>query len=486
MSDDELVASLAAALSSVETYDPEVQTALDNINARLTDPLRIVVAGRVSSGKSTLINALLGHRVAPTDVSECTKVVTWYRYGYPERVRLNLIDGTSRDVGFDVDGRLPKELGVPLSQVRDLTVTLANGALQHFLLVDTPGFSSGQAGGAETEQAEHRMMDARSREAAADCDAMVFVLNQNLKADELEVLQAFQQAQSLPASAVNAVGALTKIDRLSSPGEEPLDVGARLAKRYAERHSAEVANIVPVCGLMAETGEAGLLTEKDADNLARLQQQLDSDELGLLLTSADRFITAQAGVSADDRRRLLDRLDLYGLQRTLALVRDGSASAGALRRELTLISGIESLRAQLMSGFAERGMLLRLLWALEAIWNLSYRSGIEAGSGQKLRDAVEIVRLDPRMHEVKVLAALQKICSGEVSLPLELEEEVRRFALNPDPVLRLQAPADSPDARRQAAQAGVARWRSFRMNAGPFEDEIARVMLRSYQLAATR
>ena len=54
------------------------------VKNRLGEPLRVAVAGRVKAGKSTLVNALLGRRVAATDVGECTKVVAWYRYGLQE------------------------------------------------------------------------------------------------------------------------------------------------------------------------------------------------------------------------------------------------------------------------------------------------------------------------------------------------------------------------------------------------------------------
>ena len=57
----------------------------------LAAPLRVAVAGRVSSGKSTLVNALLGKRVAPTSAGECTKIVTWFRDG-PERMEIFLED----------------------------------------------------------------------------------------------------------------------------------------------------------------------------------------------------------------------------------------------------------------------------------------------------------------------------------------------------------------------------------------------------------
>ena len=48
---------------------------------RMDEPLRVAIAGKVKAGKSTLLNALVGEEIAPTDASECTKVITWYRDG---------------------------------------------------------------------------------------------------------------------------------------------------------------------------------------------------------------------------------------------------------------------------------------------------------------------------------------------------------------------------------------------------------------------
>ena len=48
---------------------------------RLREPLRVAIAGKVKAGKSTLLNALVGEELAPTDAGECTRIVTWYRDG---------------------------------------------------------------------------------------------------------------------------------------------------------------------------------------------------------------------------------------------------------------------------------------------------------------------------------------------------------------------------------------------------------------------
>ena len=53
---------------------------------RLDEPLRVAIAGKVKAGKSTLLNALVGEELAPTDAGECTRIVTWYRDGITYRV----------------------------------------------------------------------------------------------------------------------------------------------------------------------------------------------------------------------------------------------------------------------------------------------------------------------------------------------------------------------------------------------------------------
>src|SRR5215204_2917468 len=73
---------------------PEAADQVRHIGARLHEPLRVAIAGRLKAGKSTLVNALIGRRVAPTAVGECTRVVTRFRYGPADRIDVVLRDGS--------------------------------------------------------------------------------------------------------------------------------------------------------------------------------------------------------------------------------------------------------------------------------------------------------------------------------------------------------------------------------------------------------
>ena len=70
------------------TRSPDASCGCQAVLDRLDEPLRVAIAGKVKAGKSTLLNALVGEELAPTDAGECTRIVTWYRDGITYRATL--------------------------------------------------------------------------------------------------------------------------------------------------------------------------------------------------------------------------------------------------------------------------------------------------------------------------------------------------------------------------------------------------------------
>ncbi|MDN5750703.1 MAG: dynamin family protein, partial [Pseudonocardia sp.] len=68
-----LSATRRVLLLAIDTHrdDPRTAQWLQAQLARLDEPLRVAIAGKVKAGKSTLLNALVGEQVAPTDAGEC-------------------------------------------------------------------------------------------------------------------------------------------------------------------------------------------------------------------------------------------------------------------------------------------------------------------------------------------------------------------------------------------------------------------------------
>jgi GTP-binding protein EngB required for normal cell division len=440
----------------------------------------------VNAGKSTLVNALIGQCVAPTDVSECTRVVTWYRYGTPQRLDIKLRDGSVHEMLLGPDGRLPSALGVPPSQVLEIDVWLANNTLRSMTLIDTPGLGSlNEEFSSATE--ELLSMDRASREATAAADALVFLLNNEVKADELAMIREFRRRGGDgggPMASVVAV--LSKADKLGA-GPAWRETAEAMAKRLAETLSDDLAVVVPMAGLLAETAEGALLTETDAFHL-RIMAEMDPGEVALSVLSADRFVHADSTVPPEARVRLLELLDIRGVSESIELAREGTNGAAALRRELARRSGIADLRKALGEAFRHQGEVFKLRSAIDAISKCCFVPAGDADRStlEELYDNLERFSVEPSAHRISEMEALYLCARGDVVLPDSMLEELRAMATGRDWPERLRVDTDDPETIRGAAVAGESRWRLFAFgSATTGQSRVARVMQRSFSVAWT-
>ena len=478
----EAVAELAG--QAMLTVTGSAQDELARIRDALREPVRIAVSGRVKAGKSTLVNALVGQVVAPTDVSECTKMVTWYRYGSPQRLEIVMRDGTRRRERLGSGGRLPSELGVEHGEVRWLEAWLANDTLRSMTLIDTPGLSSLNADYSAVAE-DLLTTDQASAEATQVADALVFIFNTEIKPDEAAAIRSFRESSGGPGGAAgNAIGVLSKADKLAS-GAGWWDTAQRLAKRQAEQMQDELVTVVPVVGLIAETTESAQLTQRDGVNLVELAA-MDPAGLALLQLSAAKFVSGDSPVSAEDRDRLLKLLDPQGIGIAIELIREESLSgAAAIRRAMSDRCGIGELRSLITDTFRGKGEALKIRSALQGIERLCSAPPPDAdlAAVHALADDTERLRLAPVMHRVAEVEAFVLWSSGAVALPDELSADLTRMATGATPGERLGASGEADRDLRQAAAEGSARWHRRLVAAPVGQARIARVMCRSYALA---
>ena len=159
-----------------------------DLRARLDEPLRVAIAGKVKAGKSTLLNALVGEALAPTDAGECTRIVTWYRNGTTYKAGLERRDGSVTPARFTRDGgALDVHLdGVPADDVARLIVEWPSSSLAEMTLIDTPGIGSLT----DDATARTRAFLAPSEEVHTPADAVLYLMR-HLHSSDARFLEAF-------------------------------------------------------------------------------------------------------------------------------------------------------------------------------------------------------------------------------------------------------------------------------------------------------
>jgi hypothetical protein len=487
------VANLCAALQP--QVSPRSAAGFREVLRRLSAPLQVAVAGRIKSGKSTLVNALIGRRVAPTDVGECTRLVTRFQYGTVDRVEVVFKDGRKQVLPFDSAGMIPASLGVDVDEVSHIEAYLTNAVLRDLTVIDTPGLGSLDAASvARTEQllgAPNRggdELDPVSRNAVAGAEAVLYVVTQGVRADDQQALAAFTAATaSREAGPVNAIAVLNKADTIApeSVGGSGGDVW-RAAELIAEKQALllkpRVADVLPVIGLVAESVETGGFTSADADSLRRLAE-LDEATRETILLSGDLFTSWECDVPSGTRVRLLEQLDLYGIRCALAAIdAEPAITAGALRRRLLDSSGLSGVRGKLNAVFRARADGIKAAAALASVTALAHASG-DAGERQRVHDAVEVLLARPEAHQLRLLEALTLVASGAVAMPEDLAEEVLRVGSTPDLGEQLGMPGRPPHELTAYALERAGWWRSFAsFGATPAQSRVAHVVHRAYFL----
>lgn len=467
-------------------------TARDSVTAvrrNLDQPLQVTVAGGVSSGKSTLVNALLGQKIAAVDAGECTRVVTRFTYDHHERAEVILHDGTARTLTL-TDGVLPTELGVPIESVDEVVVHLSNRGLEHLSIIDTPGLDTVTTENQErteaflglgaTGSAGHATASAIGR-----ADALVFLMP-HLRESDARILHGFRDLYSgTGLSAFNAVAVLSKIDQLTREGD-PMAAARPIADRVRSEARALVSAVLPVVGLLAETAACARLSEEHARALRALATFGDDLDREDLLMTPEAFLTHDgADVPVTMRQQLFERLGLYGLTVALGAIDAGRTGAVALHRVLDERSGLDPLRHRVIEQLGARSRLLKCHSALCDLRRISYTRTADPDEQitlHRLQSPLDRFEFDPTLHDLRVAETLQDAANGTFRLPDQLMADLERLGSNADPIVRVGADGSSGVA--PAALAAASRWGRFANDPRrrPSDAQRARTVKTAYEM----
>lgn len=197
----EIAASRAAGLV------PALEVAAGGLRELSVDTrLRVAFIGEFSSGKSQVINSLLGDAYLPTGATPTTRVLTEVVYGPTPGVQLTTPDDLVHTIDLERFRQMES-----LEEYRRVRVTAPVEWLRDFVLVDTPGLGEPQDAAAELVYQELPRADAivfvLHAQAAFKRSERLFLAERILEQDRSRVLFLLNQTDHLQPAEVEELEA---------------------------------------------------------------------------------------------------------------------------------------------------------------------------------------------------------------------------------------------------------------------------------------
>lgn len=338
---------------------------------RLVQPMQLAIIGRLSSSKSTLVNALLGNPdIAKTDKSEETFNVSWIKYGEEEQeITIVFKDGkkikAQRSSLADWTSRHSRN--ARCFDISHIEIPVKNEFLKSVNIIDTPGLDS--AYGSDSQNTIRFLEEVKP-------DAVVMLFTKSINSETLETLTEFQKrfcSESYRISPMNAIGVMGKVDELwkiIDIQDTPLIKGQRVIDSLFSSNpylSKLFQNIFPVTALVGLGSKT--IDEKDYIALKSLCTITDKQ---LVATFADVkfFVKEIPGVQVSEvsRRILLDKLGLYGVYESVYFLQKcPNATLDEVKHHIEAVSGIREIISAITTHFGKRATTLKTRNSLTSV-----------------------------------------------------------------------------------------------------------------------
>lgn len=369
-----IVAKLSGELRSIrnrliesnwgKVYISEINSCLEE----LEQPCIIAVAGEVSAGKSSLINALLDVQYSQTGVNETTAILTYFIYGTPEKgkeVKCIYKNGDSKLGSTDLllfqAGNDEQKLNTGIDYFE---VYVDNPILKTVTIVDTPG--TGSTLGVHNDQI-NKVIDQeginKSLSSYKAADAIIYLFKYVAKIENLRFIEDFNTQISSHQSLMNIVGVITQIDK----NETVLNTPDKFAKKIEDYFFGKVNTVIPVSTYLYQS--ISLFTDQELIEIREEFRKIPKDDFEYIIDDVSFFISEhlpEGCPSVEYRKKICqcfgkktneDNYPWVVFKRILCFLYKSEDDLN-LRKSLINLSGFEKLREDLQKYLFDRSKII--------------------------------------------------------------------------------------------------------------------------------
>lgn len=464
--------------------------------ARINEPMQLAIIGKISSSKSTLVNALLGKdNLMATGAKEVTYNVGWLRYGAPDSdIVIHHKDGKAptRRKRSDFTRLSASATDAEIDNISYIETFDDSELLRDINIIDTPGLDAER--GKDSQNTLDFISNVRP-------DAVLMLFTHSPSENTLDVVRKFNAGSNF--NPLNAIGILGKIDVLwqeSIPRTKTaLEIGRRMSVNRMEKDKMlkrTLFDLYPISALLFMAAQS--VTRQDVDDVVKAYNAIP-DKFMKALGNVKGFVAhAEIPLAEERRRQLAAKLGIYGIWLIARRVKNGEDySLQAIKQLFWAESGAETFMTTLRNHFGTRSRLIKLESIYQHLHQQIQASRSSTGyydrGTHSLLDTVE-QRLaevfEPMLHEHVEYEMLRNIYDGKLDLDPEVTAEFARICGEKGTTApeRLGMPAaTAPEQLEARAHARERYWRSeIALEPDPEERAWMKVILKSYALLRQR
>lgn len=380
--------------------------AIRNSVDKIDEPMQLAIIGKISSSKSTLVNAILGKdELMSTGQKEMTYNVGWLKYGRPDAdIIIHYKDDRPPQSRSRAEfSRLSADAShSEIDNISYIETFDDAEILKDINIIDTPGLD------AKRERDSQNTLDFIAK---VRPDAVVMLFTHAVAENVLDVVARFNAGASF--NPLNAIGILSKIDVLWQEtiprSESALRIGRKMVgnrKKKDAMLSKVLFDLYPISALLFLASTT--VTQTDID-IIKSAFEADENAFVRSLNSTATFLSGSEDVMVSAKRKgLANKIGLYGIYLIVQLLRNGKeVTLSDVKRMFMRESGALDFNKSLYNHFSNRSKLIKF----ESIYQHLV---------QKIQKIKPIVRSD---SELAILANVEQRISDVFSSMVHEHQE---------------------------------------------------------------